>query len=38
MLLVDHQIRALCVEDGVPRIKAMIEPFSEAISGDGVIS
>lgn len=40
MLLVDHQIRKLCVTQDSPSPipGAMIEPFSESVSGNGVIS
>jgi dCTP deaminase len=34
MLLADHQIRDLCVGTPYP----LLEPFSEAVSGDGLIS
>jgi hypothetical protein len=33
MLLVDHQIRDLCKGDN-----PMLSPFSEAVSGNGLIS
>lgn len=38
MLLNDIEIRKLCVGHSVPVAGPMIEPFSEAVSGNGVIS
>ena len=38
MLLVDHEIRKLCLCETYHNDSPMIEPFSEAVSGGGVIS
>ena len=39
MMLSDHEIRDLCIDkNGIPFEDAMISPFSEAVSGNGIIS